>query len=129
VQKGTRFAGLTSSLTKEFAWHVLDGISTCRRQHSRQLLHTMAGHLLLLLGGLRGPPKPISRMLFACACPWPLAMRACGPPGTAMGPLAVPLPLAPGMPSRDEEWRKSLERRDVIRGGLGEKGGLCGLSW
>jgi len=40
-----------------------------------------------------------------------------------------PLPLAPAMPSREDEGRKSLERRDVTRGGLGEKGGLGGLSW
>jgi hypothetical protein len=33
------------------------------------------------------------------------------------------------MPSREEDWRKSLERREVFRGGLGEKGGLGGFSW
>jgi hypothetical protein len=45
--------------------------------------------LLLLLGGLRAPPKPISRKFALCS--WPL-MR---PPGTAIGPWPFAPAIAP----------------------------------
>ena len=82
-------------------------------------------HLLLLFGGLRGPSKPMARMFAPCPCPLP--MRACGPPGTGMGPL----PFAPAMLPFDG-CRKSVEDRWAIRGLgelSGEKGGFAVFSW
>jgi hypothetical protein len=68
---------------------------------------------LLLLGGLRGPPKAPSR------CAWPLPMR---PPGTAMGPL----PLGPAIAPLDGWCRRSRELRRETRGLLEVRGEASG---
>lgn len=74
---------------------------------------TCAMRLLLLAGGLRGPPKPISRR-------WPLR-----PPGTAMGPL----PFVPAMAPLEAWWRRSREVRREICGVFEVKAALGAFSW
>lgn len=65
-------------------------------------------YVLLLLGGLRAPPKPISRKFALCS--WPLTR----PPGTAMGPL----PLGPAIAPLESWCRRSREARLEICGVL-----------
>lgn len=79
-------------------------------------------YALLLLGGLRGPPKPISRRFAPCPCPL-LPMRLCGPPGTGTGPFVFVLAIA-----EEEFCLKSVDGRWDTRGFCcGTAGG--GLSW
>jgi hypothetical protein len=110
VEERTGFAGLAGALTVEFARHVR---GTCRCQYL-DICRRGRLDVLLLLGGLRGPAKGISRMFapFPFPCPCPFAMRPCDPFGTGIG---CPLPFAPAM-LLCELSLKSVEGRCAIRG-------------
>jgi hypothetical protein len=68
VEERTGPSSLASSLTVEFAGYMG---SACRYVSSASHLG-LRSLLLLLFGGLRGPPKPISRILGPWACPFPM---------------------------------------------------------
>lgn len=84
VQEGTRLAGLARALAVELARDVGGACGSQPRGLCECDECEGSARLLLLLGGLRAPAKPISRRL---------AVR---PPGTAMGPLPLlPWPWLP----------------------------------
>lgn len=117
MQERASFASLARALSVEFAGH-MRGVCVCQYSSRIMKMHRKGRLVLLLLGGLRGPPKPMSRK-------WALDMRPCGPPGTGMGPL----PFAPAILPFAEACRKSLEGLWLSRGGFeavpGEKGVWC----
>ncbi len=76
--------------------------------------------LLLLFGGLRGPAKPISRML--AAWPWPLTR----PPGTGIG---WPLPLELAMAALEDGCRRARAGRCAFCGGLEAYAAAGGFNW
>lgn len=112
MQERTGFSSLAGALSVELAGHV-GGVWAGQQLWQQKLLGIC---VLLLLGGLRGPAKFMSR------CPWPFPMR---PPGTAMGPL----PLGPAIVPLEGWCRKSREVRREIWGGGEVKAEAGGFSW